>query len=132
MTGPREIGAREGGFVRSNFQGRRTDIDAGYHGGDVASLLDRGAPVVRLVGIDGAEIVFDNVGEIAAPAVAAIVGVQTVANGLIRGALHGNVERSVNAQALFVNGGGAVGALQILPKLLDEVGREIVALRRQV
>ena len=66
-----------------------------------------------------------DVGQIAAPAVAAVVGMQAVAHRLIRGFLHRHVQRGVNAQALLVNRSGAVGVLEVLANFLDEIRREI-------
>ena len=74
-------------------------------------------------------MVAQDIGQIAAPAVAAVVGVQAVANGLVRGLLHGHVQRGVDAQPLLVDGGRAVGVLEILADLFDEIGRQIVAQR---
>ena len=68
-----------------------------------------------------------DVGKLAAPAVAAIVGVQSVANGLIGGLLHLDVQRGVDAQAAFVDGFGAVGGFEILANVLEEIRRQIVA-----
>ena len=73
-----------------------------------------------------------NVGEIAAPAMTAIVGVQAVAKSLVSGFLHGYVESGVDAQALLVNGIGSVSLLEILANILDEVGRKIISLRLDV
>ena len=70
--------------------------------------------------------------QIAAPAVAAIVVMQAIKHGLIGGALHRDIQRRVNAQALLVHGGGAVGAFEILANFFDEIRREIVVRRRQM
>ncbi len=58
---------------------------------------------------------------------AAVVGMQAVANGLVGGFLHGDIQRGVDAQTLLVNGCGAVSVLEILADVFDEVGSEIVA-----
>ena len=63
---------------------------------------------------------------------AAVVGVQAVAHGLVGGLLHSNIQRGVNAQPLLVDGGGAVGVFEILANLFDEIGSEIVAQRDDV
>ena len=73
-----------------------------------------------------------NVVKLAAPAVPAVVGVQAVADGLVGGALHGDVERRVHAQAALVHGFGAVGAFQIFADFLDEIRRQRVARRLHV
>ena len=52
---------------------------------------------------------------------------QAVAHGLIGGALHGDVQRGVHAQAALVHRFGAVGDSKILANLFDEVRRQIVA-----
>ena len=62
-----------------------------------------------------------------APAVAPIVTVQAIAHGLVRGALHRDVQRSVDAQAALIDSFGAVGAFKILADLLNEIRSEIVA-----
>ena len=94
---------------------------------NVRALLDVAVPVVVIVGFERGAMVGEDVVQVAAPAVAAIVGVQAVADGLICGALHRDVQRGVDAQAAFVNGFGAVGAFEIFANFLDEIGREIVA-----
>ena len=64
--------------------------------------------------------------KLAAPAVAAVVGVQAVADGLIGGALHVDVERGVDAQAALVHRFRAVGGFQILANLLDEIRGQVL------
>ena len=85
------------------------------------------APVFVFVGVQLAEIVAENVGQAAAPAVAAVVGVETVANGLVGRALHIHVERGVHAQTAFVDRFSAVSEFEVLANFLKEVRREIVA-----
>ena len=72
----------------------------------------------------------ENIRKISPPAVPAIVGVQSIPHGLLRGFLHCDVQRRVHAQALFVNGRRPVGVFEVLPYVLDEIGREIIARRR--
>ena len=93
----------------------------------VRALHDVAVPIVVLIGFEGGATIGEDVVEVAAPAVAAIVGVQAVADGLVGGALHCDVQRGVNAQAALVNGFGAVGGLEIFANFLDEIGREVVA-----
>ena len=64
--------------------------------------------------------------QIAAPAVPPVVGVQAVAHGAVGGALHGDVERRVDAQAALVHRLGAVGALEIFADFLDEIWRQVL------
>ncbi|HTA95097.1 MAG TPA: hypothetical protein VK769_03140, partial [Verrucomicrobiae bacterium] len=52
---------------------------------------------------------------------------QSIANGLIGGALHRDIERSVDAQAAFVDGFGAVGGFEIFANLFKKIWREVVA-----
>ncbi len=47
--------------------------------------------------------------------------VQAVANGLIGGALHLDIQRGVDAQAALVNGFGAVGGFEIFADILEEI-----------
>ena len=115
------------GTVRTEFYGGAFIVGSEDESGEVSSLFDGMAPIVIFVGIEFAEIVAEHVGELVAPTMAAIVDVQAIANGLIGGFLHLDIQRGVDAQAAFVNGFGAVGRFEILANVFKEVGREIVA-----
>ena len=56
-------------------------------------------------------MVGQNIGKIAAPAVPAVIGVQTVPDPAVRGALHVHVERRVHAQTTFVHRFGAIACV---------------------
>ena len=127
VAGPGKIGGREHGVIRADLDGGEGRLDGGDQAGDVIAFLDRAAPIVILIFVERAKIILQNVGQVAAPAVTAVVGVQAVAHGLVGGFLHGDVQRGVDAQALFVDRGGAVGVLEILANVFDEVRREIVS-----
>ena len=127
MAGPGNFGRRKNGAIGADLDGGVFIVDGQNQAGDVASLFDGMTPVFVFVGVEFAEIVFQDVGELVAPAVAAIVGVQAIANGLIGGFLHLDIQRGVNAQAAFVNRFGAVGGFEILANVFEEVRREIVA-----
>src|ERR1700683_4619681 len=96
-AGPRKIRRRKNGAVRADFDGGVLFVRAQHEAGDEAALFDGMAPVFVLVGVQLAEVVAQDVGKIAAPAVAPVVAVQAVAYGLVRGTLHGDVERGVDA-----------------------------------
>ena len=66
-------------------------MDGGDQAGDVIALLQRAAPIFVLIFVERAKIILQNIRQVAAPAVAAIVGMQAVAHGLVGGFLHGGV-----------------------------------------
>ena len=127
VAGPGDVRRREQSAVIPNFDGGTLLVDGEDQTGGVASLFDSVAPVVVFVSIEPAEIVVDNVGKFVAPAVAAIVDVQAVANGLIGGALHLDVKSGVDTQAAFVDGFCAVGGFEILANFFEEIRREVIA-----
>ncbi len=118
---------RKNGTVRADFYGGAFIVGSEDESGEVSSLFDGMAPIVIFVGIEFAEIVAKHVGELVAPAMTTIVDVQAIANGLVGGFLHLDIQRGVNAKAAFVNGFGAVGRFEILANVFKEVGCEIVA-----
>src|SRR5579862_9432981 len=120
MARPGIIGRREYGAIGSDFDPGKSRLGCGDQAGDVIALLDWSVPVGILVAIEFSQMIAKNVGELAAPAMPAIVGVQSVAKSLVSGFLHGYVESGVNAQALLVNGVGSVSLLEILANILDE------------
>ncbi len=71
-------------------------------------------------------LVADDVGQIAAPAVAPLIGVQTVSHCGIGGALHGHVEGRIDPQAALVHRFGSIGRFQILANLFHEIGRQFI------
>ena len=88
-------------------------------------------PIVGIVRIELAALL-ENILQAAAPPMASIVFVQAVENSAIGGALHGDIQRRINAQPLLVHGCGAVSLLEILPDVFDEVRRQIVVRRRKM
>src|SRR5207245_9991712 len=68
-----------------------------------------------------------NIRQSAAPSVAAIVSMQSVADSKIRGALHSDIQRRVNAQSAFVHRFCPVSRFEIFPELLEKVRRQVIA-----
>ena len=132
MAGPGDVRGRQEGAIGADLDGGAFVVDGEDEAGNVTSLLDGVAPIVVFVGVELAEIVFEDVGELAAPAVAAIVNVEAVADGLVGGLLHLDVERGVDTETALMNGFGAVGGFQVFANLFKEVGSEIVARILQV
>ncbi len=128
-AGPGKIRRREQGVVRADLDGRGFVVDGRDQALHVIAFVDRPAPVVVFVGFQRVAVVRQNIVELAAPAVAPVVGVQAVANGLVGGALHGDVERGVHAQAALMHRFRAVGAFQIFADFLHEVRRQRVSRR---
>ena len=126
-AGPGEIVGRENSAVRPDFDDRVSFAHREDESAQVASLLDRVAPIVVFVGFQLAEIVAEDVGKIASPTVAAFVAVQTVAERLVGNALHVYVQGSVDAQPALVDRFGAVRGFKVLTNLFEEVRRKVVA-----
>ena len=124
---PDEIVRRKNSTVRPDFDDRILLSHRQNESGDIASLLERVAPIVVFVTFELAEIVAQDVRKIALPAVPPFIAVQTIAERLVGDALHLDVQRGVHAQSAFVHGFGAVGGFKILANFFEEVRREIVA-----
>ena len=129
---PGEIGRRQHRVIGAQLDRGELRLDGGDEPRDVIALLNRVAPIVVLIFLGRSQVIAQNIGQIAAPAVAAVVGMQAVAHGLLGGLLRGEIQRGVDAQTLLVNRGGAVGVLEILPDVFDEVRGEIIPGRRNV
>ena len=128
-AGPGKIRLGEQGAIRADLDRGGLVVDGRDQARDVVALVDRPAPVVVLVGLERIAMVAQDIVELAAPAVTPVVGVQAVADGLVGGALHGDVERRVHAQPAFVHRFGAIGAFQILADFFDEIRRQGIARR---
>src|SRR6266704_3429850 len=123
---PREIVGGKNSAVRPDFDDRISFAHGEDKSGNVASLLDRVAPIVVFVSIELAKIVAQHIRQIPFPPVAPLVGVQTIAQRLVREALHVDVQRGVDAQSALVDGFRAVRGFKILANVLEEIWREVV------
>src|SRR6266404_657375 len=118
MPGPGKIWLHKQGAIRAYLDGRGFFVDGRDESRDIVALVDRPAPIIVLVGIERVAMIAQNIFEFAAPAVPPVVGMQAVANGLVRGALRVNIERRVDAKPAFMDGFRAVSAFQIFANLL--------------
>ena len=84
-------------------------------------------PIFVLVRVQLAEIVAKHVGQIAFPAVAALVSMQPVAQGLIGDALEVGVQRGIHAQAAFVDRRRPVRCFEVFSNLFKKIRREVIA-----
>ncbi len=89
-------------------------------------------PVVRIVAIELGHAFLHDIAQPAAPAVPPVVFMQAVDDSLISRALHGHVERRIDAQPLLMHRGGAIRALEILADFLDEIWSKTVPRRGQM
>ena len=80
-----------------------------------------GVPVGGQVGGALGQHVF----QVAPPALAAVVGAQAVAHGLLGGVLEGHVQRGVDPQAAGEDLLVGVALLQVLPDVFQEIAREV-------
>ena len=117
---------------RADFDRRRFLVHGGHEALHVVAFVDRPAPVIVLVRIQRVGLVHEDVIQLAAPAVTAVVGVQAVANGVVGGLLHRDVERGVHAQAALVHHFRAVGAFEIFADLFDKIRRQRISRRLKV
>ena len=124
---PDEIVGREDSAVRADLDDRVFVRHREDKPGDVTSLLDGMPPIVVFVRIQFAEIVAQHVGKVALPAVAPFVTVQTIAQSLVRDALHVDIQRGVNTQAALVDSRRSIRRFEILANLFEEIRCKVVA-----
>ena len=102
-SGPGKILRRENGAIWANLDQSALVVHLHDQPRNITALLDGMAPVIVLVGIELAQIVAQYIRQVPAPAVAPLVCVQSVANCLIRRALHGDVQRGVDPEPAFMH-----------------------------
>ena len=119
-AGPREILRAHGGAVLADFHDGGDAVHGGHQSVDVVPFFDRVVPVIVIVTGERAEVIPEYVRQVAAPAVAAVIRVETVADSTICILLHIDVERGVNTQSLRVDGFRTVSAFEIFADLLEK------------
>jgi hypothetical protein len=128
---PGVAGLFEIGMIGTDAQTRSAGLGRGHHdrGNDVARP-DRPQPSIVLESFDRVLLVED-VARRAPPAVALVVGAQSVLERAVGEFLQPRIERRPDVEAVLVQHFGAVVAFEMLADFLDEERRDARRLRRR-